>query len=110
MLAQRDLDFHARVGIVAQNFDYAGDGLRMTCGLRDDLGNDDLPGLRRVRIARRHEKLLADAPVLRHHEEDALLVAQTADDAMVDMLEHLDDFGLRAAAAIESNLADGDAV
>ena len=43
VLAQRDLDFHAGIGVIAQYLDDARDRLRVACGLRDDFRHDDLP-------------------------------------------------------------------
>ena len=45
VLAQRDLDLHARVGVVAEHFDHAPDRLHVLRGLHDDLDRDDLAGL-----------------------------------------------------------------
>ena len=52
MLAQRDLDLHAGIGIVAQHLDDAADRLRVFVGLLHDLQHHHLPGLGSAGFAR----------------------------------------------------------
>ena len=99
-LAQRDLDLHARIGVVAEHLGDAPDGLRVLRRLRHQLHGDDLPGLRLARLGRRHQDVVRDAPVLRHEEEHAVLGVQAPDDAAVAALEHFDHLADRAAAMV----------
>jgi hypothetical protein len=110
VLAQRDFDFHAGIGVIAQRLDDARDRLRVACGLRDDFRHDDLPCCGAEAVAGRHQQLLADAPVFGHDEENPLLVAQAADNAVIDVLEDLDDFRLGPAAPVDADFARGNAV
>ena len=110
VLAQRDFYFHARVCVVAENFDHTRNRLGVSRRLRDDFRDDDLARLGIQSVSRRHQEFLADAPVLGDHQHHAALVAQPPDDTMVDVLQHFDDLGLGSAAAIEPDLAHRDAV
>ncbi len=109
VLAQRDLDLHAGVGIVAEHLDDASDRLGVLGRLLDQLDGDHLPGLRLL-AARRDQDVLRQAPVFRHHDHHAMLVQHAADDALVGALEHLDDAAFRPAAAIDARDAHDGAV
>ena len=99
-LAQRNLDLHARIGIVAKHFGNPPDRLRVLRGLRDDFDRGHLAGLGLARVGGRNQDVLHDAPVLRHEEQHAVLLVQAADDAPVGALEHFDDGAGRPAARI----------
>ncbi|TXT23687.1 MAG: hypothetical protein FD134_2004 [Gallionellaceae bacterium] len=73
MLAQRDLDFHAGVGVVAEHLHHAPDGLRVFARLLQDFQHHHLPRFGGAAFAGRNQYVLADAAVLRHHELDAVL-------------------------------------
>jgi deoxycytidylate deaminase len=107
---QGNLDLHAGIGVVAEHLDHLADRLRMLRGLLDDLGHHHLPRHRLGLGTGGQQDVLADAPVLGHHEQHAMLVVHAADDAMVGALQHLDDLALRAAAAVHADDARHDAV
>jgi hypothetical protein len=94
VLAQRDLDLHAGIGIVAEDLDHAPDGLGVLGGLLDDLGDHDLALLRAAQALGRDEDVLVDALVLGDEEGDAVLDEEPPDDLGVGALEHLDDRAL----------------
>ena len=98
MLAQRDLDFHAWIGIVAEHLDDLADRLRKLARLLDDLDHHHLPGLRLVLglLLGRHQNILGNTLVLRHHEHHAMLDEDAADHLVVDPLGHLDNATFRA--------------
>ena len=104
MLAQRDLDLHAGIGIVAQHLDDAAYRLRMFVGLLQDLQHHHLPGRGPAGFAGCDQNVLGDAAVLRHHEVDAVLFIQAADHAVIGALQHLDDLGLGTAAPVHAAL------
>ena len=100
VLAQRDLDLHARIGVAAEHFDHAGDRLALRARLLDDLDDDDVSRLRRSPLAGRHEQVLVDAAVLGDDERDAALLVETADDRAVRAHEHIDDLAFGTPAAV----------
>ena len=104
MLAQRDLDFHAWIGIVAEHLDDLADRLRKLARLLDDLDHHHLPGLRLVLglLLGRHQNILGNTLVLRHHEHHAMLDEDAADHLAVDPLGHLDDATFRAPLAVNA--------
>ncbi len=110
VLAQRDLDFHARVGVGAQHLDHARDGFPLRRRLLDDFDHDDIAGLGLAALLRRHQQILVDAPVFGDDERDAVLVVEAADDGAVGALEDVDDLSLGSAATVDAGLAHGDAI
>ena len=82
-LAHRDLDLHARIGVVAEHLGDAADRLRVLARLRDEIDGHHLPGLGLARLRRRHQDVVRDAPVFGHEEQHAVLGVQAADDAAV---------------------------
>ena len=102
VLAQRDLDLHAGVGVAAQHLDDARDRLVLRRRLLDDLDDDHVAGLRGAALVLRHEQVLVDPPVLGDDERDAALVVETADDRVIGARQHFDDLALRPAAAIDT--------
>ena len=104
-LAQRDLDLHPGVGVVAQYFGHAPDGLRVLRRLRHQLDGHHLARLRASGLLRRHQDVLRDAAVLGHQEHHPMLGVQPAHDAPRGAFEHLDDLARRPAARV----APGDA-
>jgi hypothetical protein len=95
VLAQRDLDLHARVGRAPEDLGDARDRLALAGRVLDDLDDDDVAGLARAAIRRGHDQVLRDAPVLGDDEPHAALVVQAPDDLALRALEHLDDLALR---------------
>jgi hypothetical protein len=79
VLAQRDLDLHAGIGVVAQHLHHARHRLRVLGRLRDDFHRHDLSGFGLPAILRRHDELVADALVFGRNEEHPVLAVQTAD-------------------------------
>ena len=110
VLAQRDLDLHAGIGVAPEHLDDADDRLALRRRLLDDLDDDDVAGLRRAALAGRHEQVLVDAAVLGDDECDAALLVQAADDRPVGAHEHVDDLALGPPAAIGADAARGRAV
>ena len=101
MLAQRDLDLHARVAEVAEHLDDAADRLDVQPGLYNELGGDDLSGFRAARGARLDHDVVLDPAVRSGHEGDAALDVQPPDDAGVCPLDDLDDPAFAAAPAVD---------
>ena len=110
VLAQRDLDLHARVGVVAEHLDDAADRLRELGRLLDQLDGDDLPGLGLLAPARSDQDVLCKAAIFGHDDHHAVLVDDAADDAAVGALQHLDQLALGTAAAVLAGDAHDDAV
>ena len=86
VLAQRDLDFHARIGVVAEHLHDLRQRFAVHRRLLDQLGDDDLPGLRLAAHVGRNEDVLADALVLRDEVPDAVVFVDAADDFAVGAL------------------------
>ena len=111
VLAQGDLDFHTRVSIVAEDLDDAADGLGIAGRLFQDFHHHHIagPGLELGPLVGHggggNQDVLADALVLRHHELDAVLFHEPAHQAGVGPLQHFDDGGLAAAAAVQADAA-----
>ena len=103
MLAQRNLDLHARVGIVPQHLDHPTDRLGELGGLLDEFDRHHLPRCR-LFAARSHQDVLRQTLVFGHHQQHAMLVQHTPDDAGVGAFEDLDNLALWPAAAILAGL------
>ncbi len=110
VLAQRDLDFHARVGVVAENLHHARHRFAMSRRLLDELGDHDLAGLRPGPHVRRHEDVLADALVLGHEVPDAAILVDAADDLPIRALDDIDDRALGTTALVDADHAHGRAI
>ena len=110
VLAQRDLDFHSRVGVAAEDLDDPGQRLAVRGGLLDQLGDDDLAGLRVAAHIRRHQDVLVDALVLGDEEPDAAVLVESANDLAVGVREHVDDRALGPATTVDADLTRGRAV
>ena len=110
VLAQRDLDLHAGIGVVAEHLDDAADRLGELGRLLDQFHGDDLPGLGLLAPARGDQDVLRQATVLGHHDHHAVLVDDAADDAAVGALQHLDQLAFGTAAAVLAGDAHDHAV
>ena len=110
VLAQRDLDFHPRIGIVAQDLDHLRQRFTMRGRLFDHFGDDDLTGPRAAAHVGRDEDILADALVFRDQIPDAALLVDATDDFTVGALEHVDNRAFRPAAAVDSDQPRGRAI
>ena len=104
MLAQCDLDLHARIGIIAQYLDDAADRLRVLVGVLHDLQHHHLPYLGCTGLAGSDQDVLGDAAVLGHDELNAVLFIQAADHAVVGAFQHLDDLALGPPAPVHAAL------
>ena len=110
VLPERDLDFHAGVGVVAEHLHHVRHRLRVLRGLRDDLDRHHLARFRPVLRVRRHQELLADALVFRRHEQDAVLAVQPPHQTLVGVLEHFHDLAFGTAAPVGAGNARDHAV
>ena len=105
VLAQGDLDLHARIGVAAEHFDDARDRFALGRGLLDDLGDNDVACLRAAALVPRHQQILIDSPVLGDDEADPALLVQPPDDGAVRALENVDDLAFRATAPVGAGAA-----
>ena len=110
MLAQRDFDFHAGVGVTAQHFHHASHRLGVFGGLLDDLDRDYLTGLSAAFIAGGDENVLGDTLVFRRHQHDAVLHQQAPDDMSVGAFQHFNDLAFAPPAPIQADFTRHDTV
>ena len=110
VLAQRDLDLHAGIGVVAEDLGDARHGLAMRRWLLDQFSDHHLPRLRVAPHVRRHQDILADALVFGNEIVDAAFFIKPPDDFTVGTLEHIDDHTLGTAALVDADLARGGAI
>ena len=103
VLAQRDLDLHAGIGVVAEHLDDAPDGLHVLRRLHDDLDRHDLARPARPRLSsggiRKSRLMRLFSGTTNEH---AVLAAQPPDDAPLRALEHFHDLAFGPAAAIDT--------
>ena len=79
VLAQRDLDLHAGIGVVAEHLhDARRPAARASTGCTTISTVTTCPGLRAAGLVRRDQEVAGDALVLRHDEEDAVLARAAA--------------------------------
>ena len=110
VLPECDLDFHAGAGETAEDFDDAADGFVVRPRLGENFHRHHLARLRAARVLGRDENVLVDAAVFRDQETDAAFQVVAPDDGLVDVLQHLDDLALAAAALVEAGDAHQHAV
>ena len=110
VLAQRDLHLHARVRIGAQNLHDPTERFDVTIGLLDDLRDHDLTRARASQTLARDQHILADTPIFRDHEADAVLLVQPPHDAQVRSLEDFDDDALASPAFLATGFAHDGAI
>jgi hypothetical protein len=108
MLAQRDLDFHAGIGIVAEHLDQAPDRLAVLARLLDQFDHHHLAGLRlerllRALLGRRQQDVLADALVLGRDETHAVFLDHSPHHEAVGPLRDFNDLALGTAFAIDAD-------
>ena len=109
MLAQSDFDFHAGVGVIAEDFDNTADRLRMPRRLLDDFdhhhlacfGLEPFAGL----LIGNDEDVLVNPPVFGRHQHDAVLDQHAPDDPAVGALGHFDNRRLAPPLAIDAGHA-----
>ena len=94
VLAKRNLDLHARVGVIAENLDDSPDRLRVPAWLFDNFSHHDLARLRAPSRLCRYQQVLADAPLLRHDDTDPALLKVASDHGLIGALQNFDDGGL----------------
>lgn len=97
VLAQRDFDFHARVGIGTQELDHLADRLTVLGRLLDQLDCHHLPRYRQfgAAVARQHDFLIYTA-ILGDNVVNAMLDKDATDHARIRTLQHLDNLCLAA--------------
>jgi len=102
VLAQGNLDFHARAGVAAQNFRHAAYRFAMRAGLGNDFHCHDLAWQRCSRVAGRDENVLVDTAIFRDQKADALFQVVATHHELVDVLQHLDDLRFAPSAPVEA--------
>ncbi len=107
MLAQRDLDFQAGIGVGAEDLDDPPDRLRLLRRLLDDLDHHHLAGFCAqgfpIALFRRGDQdVLADALVFGDDVIDAVFLEDTTDDLPVGAFGDLDDLALGPPLAIHA--------
>ena len=106
----RDLDLYAGIGRLTEHLHDAADRLGVAVGLRGQLGDHHLPGLRTGGVLRSDEDVLADAALGGLDEKKLALAVQPPHDAAVGALDHLHDLAFPASAPVQARLAHHDAV
>ena len=110
VLADRDLDLHARIVDLAEHFVDASDRLRVARRLLDDLDGDDLTGLRLSDFARRDQDVVLDALVFGNDDEDTAFAEQPTDQSLGAALGDFDDRAFWLAAVVGPGRLDQHAV
>ena len=110
VLAQRNLNFHAGVGVVAEHFDDAPCGLRVLVRLGHDFHRHHLAGRSPHVRAGGNQNVLADAPVLGGDEGNAVRFVQAPDQARIGARDDFHDGAFRAPAPVDAARARHDAV
>ena len=100
VLAQRDFDFHARVGVVTQHFADLHDGLTVRVGVIDDIHHHHLAVLGAAVTAGFHQHLLAHAAVFGYRVPHTALAIDAGDQAGGGAFQHLDDAAFGTATAV----------
>ena len=77
--------------------------------LLDQLDVDHLP-LGHLLATRRHQNILRNPPVFRHHDQHTVLVQHPADDTPVGTIENLDDLAFRPATTVSADNPGDDPV
>jgi hypothetical protein len=101
-LAYRNLDLHARVFDLPEDFDHPPDRLNVALRLLDDLDHDHLPGARLGGGLRWHQDVVLDPLILRHDDRDPAFVQQPADQPIGPPFNHFDDFAQRPPATVRA--------
>ena len=102
MLAQRDLDFHAGIGVVTEHFNHAPHRFGLAARLGNDFNRDHLPGFRLAGLAGRNHEILADAFVFGGDKAHAVFDVQAADKTRLAMLQHFDNLAFGPAAPVRA--------
>ena len=102
MGADGDIDFQARVHVVAENLDNTALGPQLAGGKVGDLGRDDLAGDRLALLPGRNQYLVVDSAVFGDDIADTALLLVAADDIPVRALQHFNDLALLAPAPVDA--------
>ena len=105
VLAQRDLDFHPRIGVAAEHLDHARYRPRVARGLHEEFHGHHLSRLCAACPIRRDQQFRADAAVLGDDEKHSTLVMQASYHPVLGVLQHLDDLALGTPAAVDARHA-----
>ena len=110
MLPQGDLNFHARIRVVAEDLDHLADRLSLPGRLLNDLDHHHLSSYGLELATRGNQDILADASVLGNHEQHAVLIVNAPDDTVVRAFQYLDNFAFGSATAINADNTRHDAI
>jgi len=110
VLAQRDFDFHARIGIVADDLDHAPHRLGITRRLGQKFNHHHLAGLGLHRAFRFNQDFLADTLFFSRYIIDATLGTETPDQTGIHMFQYFNNLAFWPAAPIHANLAHQHAI
>ena len=106
VLAQRDLDLHAGVGVIAEHLADPADRLGVLGRLLDQFDHDHLARPRLAAAASRcrcQQDILGDTSVFGDDDGDAVLLDDASDDAGVGPLQHLHQLALGAASPVAAD-------
>ena len=106
----RDVGCHARGQMIAEDLGDLAERLTPRLRVLGDVYHRHLAVARPAQPVRCDQDLLRDPLVVGQQERDAGLDLQAADDVLERALQHLDDRGLAAAAAVDTGDARDDAV
>ena len=104
-LAHCDFHFHARVIDPTQHFHHSAHGRRVARGRIHNFNGHDLACLCPHGVDGRHNDIVLNALVFRHHNQNAALIDQTAHQVAIGVLEHFQNHGLGPAASIHAHHA-----
>ena len=110
ILAQCNFNFHPGRRVIAQNLDNAAYGLGIFAGLLDDLHYHHLPRLGTHRFLFGHQNILADTPVLRLYEQNAMIGMESPHQLCDAALQHFHDGSFPAPAPVHAGFAQHHAV
>ena len=103
VLAQRDFDLHAGVGVVAEHLADPADRLGVLGRLLDQFDHDHLARSRLATAAprcRRQQDVLSNTPVLGDDDGDAVLLDDASDDSSVGPFQNLHQLAFRTATPV----------
>ena len=110
MLAQRNFNFHARVGIIAQNLHDAAYRLCIFARLLQNFQHHHLPGLCSDVLSWSNKDILTNTTIFRYHELNSMLLIQPPDQTLGGALQHLHYTGLAAPAPVNARFAYHDSI
>ena len=110
MLPQGDLNFHARIRVVAEDLDHLADRLSLPGRLLNNLDHHHLPSYGLELATRGNQDILADASVLGNHEQHAVFIVNAPDDTVVRAFQYLDNLAFGPATAVNADNTRHDAI